>query len=191
MYTIILLVYLCSTGHLHSSRIQIHKMRRRHRRRTHHPADRESTSRPIRRERLANQPTVSPSDTFAAPVDTPVITKKLRLGNDYSWNAYGKLVEFGWCFYCWWLAEFHASAMNVPCDTIRSKSCLISKNILPIIDCSISNFPNYSDHHINPPARFSDSSTAEKKTLSSVATANSPRIRANPKLHREAFQINV
>lgn len=45
-----------------------------------------------------------------------------------------------------------------------------------------------------PPARFSDM-TGEKKSLSSNASivtgVNSPRIRANPKLQREAFQINV
>lgn len=36
-----------------------------------------------------------------------------------------------------------------------------------------------------PPARYADMS-GEKK-----AAANSPRIRANSKLQREAFQINV
>lgn len=49
---------------------------------------------------------------------------------------------------------------------------------------SISNYPNY-ESHMPPPARFLDT-TGDKKT-----TGSSPRIRANPKLHREAFQINV
>ena len=51
---------------------------------------------------------------------------------------------------------------------------------------SISNYPNTNNYqdHINPPARFSDN--GEKNTAT-----NSPRIRANPKIHREAFQINV
>uniref|UniRef100_A0A1B0GF88 Down syndrome cell adhesion molecule-like protein Dscam2 n=1 Tax=Glossina morsitans morsitans TaxID=37546 RepID=A0A1B0GF88_GLOMM len=49
---------------------------------------------------------------------------------------------------------------------------------------SISNYPpNYQDH-INPPARFSDSNDKSK-------TQTSPRIRANSKLQRETFQINV
>ncbi|XP_031619714.1 Down syndrome cell adhesion molecule-like protein Dscam2 isoform X2 [Contarinia nasturtii] len=48
---------------------------------------------------------------------------------------------------------------------------------------SISNYPNY-ESHMPPPARFLD--TGEKKS-----TGSSPRIRANPKLHRETFQINV
>lgn len=49
---------------------------------------------------------------------------------------------------------------------------------------SISNYPNY-DPHMLPPARFLDAATSDKKT------ANSPRLRANAKLQREAFQINV
>lgn len=59
--------------------------------------------------------------------------------------------------------------------------------IFPFIQidhCSISNYPNY-ESHMPPPARFSDTS-GEKKT-----SANSPRIRSNTKLQREAFQINV
>lgn len=48
---------------------------------------------------------------------------------------------------------------------------------------SISNYPNY-ESHMPPPARFLD--TGDKKS-----TGSSPRIRANPKLHRETFQINV
>ncbi|XP_022215405.2 Down syndrome cell adhesion molecule-like protein Dscam2 isoform X3 [Drosophila obscura] len=49
---------------------------------------------------------------------------------------------------------------------------------------SISNYPpNYQDH-INPPARFSDANEKSK-------TQTSPRMRANQKLQREAFQINV
>lgn len=50
--------------------------------------------------------------------------------------------------------------------------------------CSISNFPNY-DPHMLPPVRFLDVKPNDKKSI------NSPRIRANAKLQREAFQINV
>lgn len=57
-------------------------------------------------------------------------------------------------------------------------------NILYVKILSISKYPqNYQDH-INPPARFSDSNDKSK-------AQTSPRVRANQKLQREAFQINV
>lgn len=74
---------------------------------------------------------------------------------------------------------------------------------------SISNYPNYSEH-ITPPARFSDLlgrdatlavssvnpsglvGSASELTSTKKSTSNhSPRPRANQKLQREAFQINV
>ncbi|XP_055380718.1 cell adhesion molecule Dscam2 isoform X2 [Condylostylus longicornis] len=75
-----------------------------------------------------------------------------------------------------------ATAQNFPKRHVRSSSGYSSHNEETTF--SISNYPNsnYQDH-INPPPKFSDGSETR--------SANSPRVRANPKLHREAFQINV
>lgn len=58
---------------------------------------------------------------------------------------------------------------------------------------SISNYPNtYTD--IGPPSRFSDRLTNENASGDSSyekKTSSSPRMRSNPKFHRETFQINV
>ncbi|CAD7083563.1 unnamed protein product [Hermetia illucens] len=72
------------------------------------------------------------------------------------------------------------SSQNAPKRHVRSSSGYSSHNEETTF--SISNYNSYDDH-INPPPRFSDGN--DKKT------GNSPRIRANSKLQREAFQINV
>ncbi|XP_037045508.1 Down syndrome cell adhesion molecule-like protein Dscam2 isoform X1 [Bradysia coprophila] len=74
------------------------------------------------------------------------------------------------------------SAQSLAKRHVRSSSGYSSHNEETTF--SISNYPNY-ESHMPPPARFSDTS-GEKKT-----SANSPRIRSNSKLQREAFQINV
>ncbi|XP_055315262.1 cell adhesion molecule Dscam2 isoform X3 [Sitodiplosis mosellana] len=74
------------------------------------------------------------------------------------------------------------SMQNLTKRHVRSSSGYSSHNEETTF--SISNYPNY-ESHMPPPARFLDTA-GDKKT-----TGSSPRIRANPKLHREAFQINV
>uniref|UniRef100_A0A4Y0BIQ2 Down syndrome cell adhesion molecule-like protein Dscam2 n=1 Tax=Anopheles funestus TaxID=62324 RepID=A0A4Y0BIQ2_ANOFN len=101
-----------------------------------------------------------------------------------------------------------AQSQNLPKRHVRSSSGYSSHNEETTF--SISNYPNYSDH-ITPPARFSDLlgrdatlavSSVNPSSLGSAteigsnvvgkkSSNHSPRPRANQKLQREAFQINV
>ncbi|XP_065077714.1 cell adhesion molecule Dscam1 isoform X2 [Ochlerotatus camptorhynchus] len=98
------------------------------------------------------------------------------------------------------------SSQNLAKRHVRSSSGYSSHNEETTF--SISNYPNYSDH-ITPPARFSDMlgrdatlavssvnpsglvGSASELTSTKKSSNHSPRPRANQKLQREAFQINV
>lgn len=138
-------------------------MRRHHRRKIPHRVWPENQSHRINHGNRENQHKIWRNDMCAALADIRVTTTKRHLG----------------------------------CSPNTLRFFCIKLFIL--LRYSISNYPlNYNDH-INPPPRFSDTTGLNPESTNSIANSsniikksgNSPRIRTNQKMHREAFQINV